>query len=94
MELVAASQHPSLALYRPRQARQTPLYQLLETYYEDVKALWEERFEKTYGYWRGFVDAVVARYLDCGVPEAGFARLKCDSCGAEKLLGFSAVVAI
>ena len=89
MELVAASQHPSLALYRPRQARQTPLYQLLETYYEDVKALWEERFEKSYGYWRGFVDAVVARYLDCGVPEAGFARLKCDSCGAEKLLTLS-----
>ena len=89
MELVAASQHPSLALYRPRQARQTPLYQLLETYYEDVKALWEERFEKSYGYWRGFVDAVVARYLDCGVPEAGFARLKCDSCGLEKLLTLS-----
>jgi hypothetical protein len=89
MELVAASQHPSLALYKPRQARKTPLYQLLETYYEDVKALWEERFEKSYGYWRGFVDVVVARYLDCGVPEAGFARLKCDSCGAEKLLTLS-----
>ena len=30
-----------------------------------MKALWEERFEKKYGYWRGFVDSVVARYLDC-----------------------------
>jgi hypothetical protein len=36
---------------------------MLEAYYEDVKAAWEERFEKTYGHWRGFVDAVVARYL-------------------------------
>jgi hypothetical protein len=35
-----------------------------------VKALWEERFDKKYGYWRGFVDNVVARYLDCGVAEA------------------------
>ena len=33
-------------LYRPRNVRATPLYQLLEMYYEDVKALWEECFEK------------------------------------------------
>ena len=36
----------------------------LEAYYEDVKAVWEERFEKKYGFGRGFVDAVVARYLE------------------------------
>ena len=61
------------ALYRPRNARATALYQLLEACYEDVKAIWEERFEKKYGFWRGFVDTVVARYLDCGVAEAGYA---------------------
>jgi hypothetical protein len=77
------------ALYRPRNVRATPLYQFLEAYYEDVKAIWEERFEKRYGFWRGFVDQVVARYLDCGVAEAGFARLKCDTCGAERLLTLS-----
>jgi hypothetical protein len=76
-------------LYRPRNARATALYQLLEAYYEDVKASWEERFEKKYGYWRGFVDSVVARYLDCGVAEAGFARILCDTCGAERLLTLS-----
>jgi hypothetical protein len=27
----------------------------------------EDRFEKRYGRWRGFVDNVVWRYLDCGV---------------------------
>ena len=70
-------------LYRPRNARASPLYQLFETYYEDVKAVWEERFEKKFGFWRGFVDTVVARYLDCGVAEAGFARLRCDTCKAE-----------
>ncbi len=59
------------SLYRPRNARASPLYQLLEAYYEDVKAVWEERFEKKFGFWRGFVDAVVARYLDCGVAEGG-----------------------
>ncbi len=86
MELVATSQaNPPLALYRPRQPQNSTLYQLLEAYYEDVKALWEERFEKKYGFWRGFVDTVVARYFDCGVAQAGFARLKCDDCGSERL---------
>ena len=90
MELVATSQpNPALALYRPRQPQNSALYQLLEAYYEDVKVLWEERFERKYGFWRGFVDAVVARYLDCGVAEAGFARLKCDDCGSERLLTLS-----
>ena len=77
------------ALYQTRNARATALYQLLDAYYEDVKAIWEERFEKKYGFWRGFVDTVVARYLDCGVAEAGFARLRCDTCGVEKLLTLS-----
>ena len=63
MGLVATSQpNPGLALYRPCQPRKTALYQLLEAYYQDVKAAWEDRFEKTFGYWRGFVDAVVAHY--------------------------------
>ena len=61
------------------------LYQLLEAYYEDVKAVWEERFQKTYGFWRGFIDTVVARHLDGGMEENGFARLKCDACGSAHL---------
>ena len=88
---LAASSQPLAppALYRPRNPRATALYQLLEAYYEDVKAVGEERFEKHYGFWRGFVDTVVARYLDCGTEEAGFARLRCDTCGVEKLLTLS-----
>ena len=77
------------SIYRPRNPRASVLYQLMEAHFEDVKACWEERFEKRYGFWRGFVDDVVARYLDCGTVEAGFARLKCDACGVEKLLTLS-----
>jgi hypothetical protein len=61
----------------------------METHYEEVKAVWEERFEKIYGRWRSFIDQAVWRYLDCGVPENGFARLKCCDCGRERLLSFS-----
>ena len=31
----------------------------------------------------------MARYLECGVLEAGFARVRCESCSAEYLLAFS-----
>jgi len=88
MELVF-SETTAPAVYRPRQPQKTGLYQLMEAHYEEVKALWEERFEKTCGRWRGFLDAVVARYLDCGIPERGFARVVCESCRAEFLLCFS-----
>jgi hypothetical protein len=32
---------------------------------------------------------VVERYLDCGNPKCGFARIRCPSCGTEHLLCFS-----
>ena len=74
---------------KPRQPRKTALYQLMEAHYEDVKALWEDRFERTYGRWRGFIDHAVWRYLDCGIEEAGFARIRCSDCGRERLLTLS-----
>ncbi|MBW2405258.1 MAG: transposase [Deltaproteobacteria bacterium] len=50
---------------------------------------WEERFERRYGFWRGFVDEQVGRYLDCGLYENGFARIRCPDCAEEFLLAFS-----
>jgi hypothetical protein len=70
---------------RPR----PPLYKLLESLYERVKGCWEERFEGRYGFWRGLVDGVVARYLDCGILHRGFARIRCPECQKELLLAFS-----
>jgi hypothetical protein len=61
----------------------------VEGRYEEVKGLWEERFETSYGRWRGFVDAVVYAFLDCGDLEQGFARVFCDTCKREYLLAFS-----
>jgi hypothetical protein len=54
-----------------------------------VKGQWEERFESRYGFWRGFVDEQVRRYLDCGLFENGFARIRCPECAEEYLLAFS-----
>ncbi len=95
MGTMAASPTPSPRadayprIYRPRNPSATPLFQLAEAHYEDVKSVWEDRFEKTHGRWRGFTDTVAARYLDCASPQAGFARLRCDTCHSERLLTFS-----
>ena len=60
-------------MYRPRNPRASPLFQLFETHYETVKSVWEERFERQYGFWQGRWDRAVAAYLDCGLFESGFA---------------------
>jgi hypothetical protein len=65
------------------------LYRLVEAHYDEVKGLWEERFEGRYGFWRGFVDEQVRRYLDCGLFENAFARIQCADCHEKYLLAFS-----
>jgi hypothetical protein len=76
-------------LYRSRRPRETPLYRLVEALYDTVKGVWEERFEQQYGFWRGFVDGVVDAYLDCGLYESGFARVRCPGCSEEFLVATS-----
>ena len=75
--------------YRPRDPCASDLYQLVERFYEQVKGHWEERFERLHGFWRGFVDDIVSRFSDCGLFEAGFARVFCDTCKSEFLVAFS-----
>ena len=55
------------ARYRARNPRATLLYRLFEGDFDEVKGQWEERFERRCGFWRGFVDEQVLRYLDCGL---------------------------
>jgi ribosomal protein S27E len=50
---------------------------------------YENRFEREYGYFRPVVKEVVEKYLDCGNPKCGFARIRCPDCGTERLLAFS-----
>jgi len=77
------------AAYRARSPRATPLYRLFDAHFDEVRGQWEERFERRYGYWRGLVDEQVLRYLDCGLFENGFARIRCPECTEEHLLAFS-----
>lgn len=77
------------SLYRPRVPQATPLYRLVEARYGDVRDEWEERFEGRYGFWWSVTDKAVGAFLDCGVLENGFARVRCPAYRAEFLVAFS-----
>jgi hypothetical protein len=76
-------------VYRPRRPTASPLYRLLQDHFDRFRGVYEDAYEHTAGRWRKVVDDVVARFLDCGVLEAGFARVRCPDCRAEFLVGFS-----
>ena len=77
------------SVYRPRHPERTVLYRVLFHYFDRFLAEYESRFEKEYGFLRPIVKEVVERYLDCGNPRCGFARIRCSDCGEERLLMFS-----
>ena len=62
---------------------------MLFHYFDRFLAEYESRFEKEYGFLRPIIKEVVERYLDCGNPRCGFARIRCPDCHAEHLLMFS-----
>ena len=76
-------------IYRPRHPERTVLYRVLFHHFERFVAEYEERFEKAYGYFRPIIKDVVEKYLDCGNPRSGFARIRCPRCRTEHLLMFS-----
>jgi ribosomal protein S27E len=75
--------------YYQRHPEGTVLYRVLFHYFEQFLHEYENQFERLYGYLRPIVEEVVDKYLDCGNPTGGFARIKCSDCGKEKLLMFS-----
>lgn len=74
--------------YRRRRPEKTVLYEIvrrnLETFLDDGR----QRTEHGFGYPR-YVERTFRRYLACGLPSEGLARVKCESCGFEHWVAFS-----
>ena len=82
---------PACATSRPYVARRpqhSPLYRVLADHFESLTRVHEERYEPTHGTLRPVVAEVVGRFLDCGLLEHGFARVRCAACRAEFLVAF------
>jgi len=78
---------PAMAgVYRPRHPERTVLYRVLSHHFDRFLTEYESRFEREYGFFRPIIKDVVERYLDCGNPRCGFARIRCPDCGEERSL--------
>jgi hypothetical protein len=77
------------AIYRPRRPKETPLYRLVEQYYPQFRAVYPDRYEPRYGFWRPAIDGAVEKFLECGDVHQGFARVRCPECAYEFFVAFS-----
>ena len=75
--------------YHPRNPRASDYFRCTEAHFEELEAVWDDRYVHRFGFWRPYVMEVIHRYLDCGDLHCGFARVKCADCGHEYLLPFS-----
>ncbi len=57
---------------------------MLFHYFDRFLTEYEGRFEKEYGFFRPIIKEVVERYLDCGNPRSGFARIRSPDCHAKR----------
>jgi len=71
-------------IYCPRHPERTLFYRVLFHYFEPFLLEYENRFERHFGHLRPIVQEVVDKYLDCGNPKCGFARIRCPDCGTER----------
>ena len=76
-------------VYQPRNPKVSAYYRCVEDHFEQLETVWDERYQRRFGFWRPYVTDVIQRYLDCGDLHFGFARVKCEDCGHEYLLAFS-----
>ena len=76
-------------VYRPRRARESPLFRLVEQHLEEFLHVYPARFAKAHGPLRSVVERVLRAFLTCGLVEHGFARLWCSTCRTSVLVPFS-----
>jgi transposase-like protein len=77
------------AVYHPRNPRDTALYAVIEDHLEEFIRVYDEKYQKEFGFWRPVIQEVMEKYLECGDLHHGFARVRCGGCAHEFLLAFS-----
>jgi len=88
----ASSLSPDRAVtgvYKPRDPAANNYFRCVSAHWEELEPVWEDLYQRQYGFFRSYVKEVMLRFLDCGDLHQGFARVRCPDCGHEYLLAFS-----
>ena len=82
---------PVAGVYLPRNPKASPLFGLVEDYFDEFERVYDDRFAPKHGFWRPVIRKVADRFLDCGDLRHGFARIRCENpeCRQEMILAFS-----
>ena len=76
-------------IYKRRHSERTEHnYRLIDANFEEFERKYADMFEADYGYLRTEVMKAIYAYLDCGIPENGVARVRCE-CGTDFFVAFS-----
>jgi hypothetical protein len=89
LESADESPEAKRGFYRPRRPERFPFYAVLHQFFDRFAREYEQRFERHFGPMRSIIPKTVERFLGCGLPEGGFARVRCDACRAEFFVAFS-----
>jgi hypothetical protein len=54
------------AVYEPRNPRASPLYALVDDYFQEFERVYDDRYQQQYGRWRPVIGEVMRKYLECG----------------------------
>lgn len=84
-----AALNSDIRVYEQRNPKQSHFYKCVEDHFESLENIWDDCYQKLYGYFRPHVMKVIYKYLDCGDIHNGFARVKCCDCKHEYLVAFS-----
>jgi hypothetical protein len=79
----------SCRVYKPRRARESPLFRLVEQHLEELLRVWPTRFARQHGPLRPVVERVLRGFMRCGLVEHGFARAWCNTCRTSYLIPYS-----
>ena len=74
--------------YRRHEPEKTALHIVVRNNLQTFLADGRRRFDDGHGY-PAFVEREFSKYIDCGLLNKGFARVRCPSCSFEKLVAFS-----
>lgn len=76
-------------IYRGRKPQETSLWNSSMAIIIEFEKVYDELFQKQYGFYRPVISHAVRKYLECGDLHQGFARIKCPDCYHQFILAFS-----